>query len=307
MQGLALAEQFYLEHGASLIADRFGEYAGKIAVGLMGDGSECYGFDDKFSQDHDWGPGFCLWLTAEDFAAIGNALSRAYETLPQEYRGYRRMESEWGSGRVGVFEIGQFYCRYIGLPDAPDNLAQWMRIPENYLAAATAGRIFRDDLGQFSMIQAKLKAFYPEDVRRAKIGARCMHLGQSGQYNYARAIQRSEFYAARYAATKFCNDAMSLVFLLNKAYAPFYKWIHCAVKVLPLLGEATYEHVKGIIMSTDCDKIQSLMQQLCGILIDECRRQGLSSLDSKFMLDHGQEIHNSIVDEALRQVDVWHG
>jgi len=307
MKGLELTEKFYREHGQPLLAREFREYAGRIAAGLVGDGSECYGYDDEFSRDHDWGPGFCLWLTAEDFAFIGESLAQAYETWPDRFLGYRRIVSSWGSGRVGVFEIGSFYKKYIGLPEAPANLAQWLRLPENYLAAATSGKVFQDPLGRFSSIRAELKGFYPEDVRRAKIGARCMHLGQSGQYNYWRAIQRSEHYAARYAATKFCNDAMSLLFLLNKRYAPFYKWIHRAVRELPVLGEEIYNVVLKITRSTEPNEVQSLMRQVCDTLIDEFRRQGLSELDSRAMLDHGQTIHDSILDEGLRKVDVWYG
>ena len=33
---------------------------------------------------------------------------------------------------------------------------------------------------------------------------------------------------------KFCSDAIGLVFLLNRRYAPFYKWLHRAVRDLPL-------------------------------------------------------------------------
>ena len=37
--------------------------------------------DDVTSVDHDFGPGFCLWLTRKTIA-VGQALQRAYTELP---------------------------------------------------------------------------------------------------------------------------------------------------------------------------------------------------------------------------------
>ena len=71
--------------GKPMIAAKYPQYAGRIAAGLVGHGSECYGFDDAYSQDHDFGPRFCLWLTDEDYAAIGEQLEADYEALPRKF------------------------------------------------------------------------------------------------------------------------------------------------------------------------------------------------------------------------------
>ena len=113
MKGIDLAEEYYREYGAPMIEDRYGSCATRIAVGLVGPGSECFGFDDEISRDHDWGPGFCLWLTPEDFKEIGSDLQKDYDRLPPKYKGFGpRIASPGEEWRVGVAEIATFYKRY---------------------------------------------------------------------------------------------------------------------------------------------------------------------------------------------------
>ncbi|QOL55367.1 DUF4037 domain-containing protein [Bifidobacterium longum subsp. longum] len=85
VSGLKLARAFWTQMGKPMIAAKYPQYAGCIAAGLVGHGSECYGFDDAYSQDHDFGPRFCLWLTDEDYAAIGEQLEADYEALPRKF------------------------------------------------------------------------------------------------------------------------------------------------------------------------------------------------------------------------------
>lgn len=85
VSGLKLARAFWTQMGKPMIATKYPQYAGRIAAGLVGHGSECYEFDDAYSQDHDFGPRFCLWLTDEDYAAIGEQLEADYEALPRKF------------------------------------------------------------------------------------------------------------------------------------------------------------------------------------------------------------------------------
>ena len=50
-----LARAYYEQFGKRMIREQFSEYADRIAVGLVGEGSECLGFDDMLSEDHDYG------------------------------------------------------------------------------------------------------------------------------------------------------------------------------------------------------------------------------------------------------------
>jgi hypothetical protein len=307
MKGLQLAESYFNEYGMPIIRDKFPDYHERIAAGLIGDGSECLSFDDDISRDHDWGPGFCFWLTEEDYDEIGQALQQEYDEMPGEYKGFERKTSDWGEGRVGVFEIGAFYRGFIGRPDAPKSISDWLHIPDTYLSACTSGKVFYDVLGKFTGIQNDLLRFYPEDVRLVRIAAKCMSAAQSGQYNYARSVHRRDLFAAQYAETKFCADIMSMVYLLNRKYTPYYKWVHRGLSGLPILGNYMFNKIEVIVASNDHSEKQQLVEEVCTAVINELRTLGLSDSASEFLLDHGPVIHNKITDKELRKRNVWIG
>ena len=50
MKGLELSERYYNTHGILMIEEKFSKYKDRIATGLVGDGSECFGFDDKMKK-----------------------------------------------------------------------------------------------------------------------------------------------------------------------------------------------------------------------------------------------------------------
>lgn len=131
MSGLELAREYWNAYGPALL-ERYPALRGRVAAGLVGHGSDCYGFDDDLSRDHDFGPGFCLWLTAEDYADHGAALQADYDALPEEFAGVGpRTTSPRATGtarRVGVFEIGGFYREITGYADAPDSLHEWLML-----------------------------------------------------------------------------------------------------------------------------------------------------------------------------------
>ncbi|MFY4468115.1 DUF4037 domain-containing protein [Bifidobacterium longum subsp. longum] len=277
VSGLKLARAFWTQMGKPMIAAKYPQYAGRIAAGLVGHGSECYGFDDTYSQDHDFGPRFCLWLTDEDYAAIGEQLEADYEALPRKFsvdaqgrvtfEAHARSDASGtfpsaGAGspvtpraqganrRDGVFRIGDFFESITGYRTAPAQTAphEWLMLQESTLAAATNGEVFADPTGLFSKTRQGFKNM-PDDVRLALISKRLGMIAQAGQYNLPRSLKRGDGAAAWLSIHEFVQATASLVFLVNVpmvvGYMPYYKWQFAALRklsgsmfaLLPNVGE----------------------------------------------------------------------
>ncbi|MFA4836644.1 MAG: DUF4037 domain-containing protein, partial [Dehalococcoidia bacterium] len=212
----------------------------------------------------------------------------------------------------GVFEIGAFYKQFISFDHVPQTLMEWRLIPETHMAVATNGKVFTDPAGEFTAFRDKLKAFYPEDIRLKKIASRCMTIAQSGQYNYIRCIKRDERVAARLAEAQFMSDITSMVFLLNRQYKPFYKWMHRAMKKLPILGNTIHQLLFNLVTVNEMEssiivgqKKNRIIEEACQHVIEELKRQGLSDSEGDFLLDHGPIVQSKIQDRQIRSMNVW--
>ena len=302
MRGIELCKQYFEEVAKPVFQKEFPDALSVMAVGLAGEGSDCFGFDDEISRDHDWGPGFCIWLTAKDDQRYGNRISRIYQGLPGELPGYpRRSVTPDGAGRVGVMRISDFYEQFTGSPDGPHTLMEWLALPEQYLATAVNGSVFQDPVGTFTAVRKRLQGFYPEDVRRKKIAARAGKMGQSGQYNYQRCLRHGEPVAAQLALHEFLTTGISMVYLLNKKYTPFYKWSHRGMDDLDILRE-TKDLFAKLCSDMDMQEKQKLIEEISAMVVQELKRQDLISGRSDFLLDCGAEIMDHIRDPQLRSL-----
>lgn len=313
--GLQLAREYWKTYGKPLIAEKYAAYQGRIAAGLVGHGSECYGFDDAISHDHDFGPGFCLWLTDEDYAEIGKQLQADYDALPAEFMGFGPREATpraQGAGkRVGVFRIGDFFAGITGYEQAPsdDSPHEWLILDEPTLAAATNGQVFADPLGAFSKRRQGFKLM-PDDVRLSLISRRLGMISQAGQYNLPRMLARKDGAATMASIHEFTEAVASLVFLINTpisaGYMPYYKWRFAALRALSarMAARLPYECARleeilrlssaacfggagfgegGKGASPAADRIKALVDEICADIVAELRREGLTSSDDAFL------------------------
>lgn len=238
MNGIELSRRYYEAYGREML-ESFPDLLPHIAVGVGGSGSEWIGFDDETSHDHDFGPGFTVYLPEEEIVTRRQEflLERAYEKLPKEFLGYTRERmSPVGGNRFGVRRASDFFESVLGTPSGELDPSDFLRLPEQYLIEATNGAIFYDGSGAFT---AKKKALsvMPEDVRLKKIAGTLVTIGQAGSYNFFRCVRHGESGAAQLALSEFASSALHLAFLLNHCYMPFYKWCFRAASGLKHFSE----------------------------------------------------------------------
>lgn len=310
MKGLELCREYFENYGRTML-EEFPEIKDRIAVGLAGEGSECLGFDDELSRDHDFEPGFCLWLTKEDERAYGFKLSRAYAKLPKEFKGFRRqMMSPLGGDRHGVLIIDDFYNKFLGSAHAPQTVREWLYTPEHYFLTASDGEVWEDKLGVFSAVRETLLRGFPEDVRKKKLAARAAMMAQAGQYNFARCIDRKENGAAQFAVFDFVKNAIGTVYLLNNRYTPYYKWAFRGMRDLPLLS--SLEEPLTFLLETgnspaEASGKREMIEDIAAVIIAEYRAQGLSDATCNNLSTHANSITDKIKDVSVRSLHLMDG
>lgn len=281
ISGLELSKCYYETYGKAMLKEQFPEYADRVAAGLVGHGSECLGFDDMWSKDHDFGPGFCLWLTEKDYEKVGQKMQEAYEALPKAFMGYpARNTSKRGGGRVGVLSIPEFYEEFTGN-------GAWSEMEDEKLAMAVNGEMFDDPLGEFSAIREQLQNGMPFAVWKRRLANAVALTAQAGQYNYGRCKKRNDIVAANLALDEFVREGMRTVYLLNRRYMPYYKWAWRGLENLERLSELKplFEQV----LSSEGER-ESVVEEICARLLEELKRQNLTYGEETFLELHVERI-----------------
>ncbi|HBK02215.1 MAG TPA: hypothetical protein DDY77_04210 [Clostridiales bacterium] len=304
MSLLEKCEEFYKKYGENLLIEGFSELYPRVAVGLVGHGSECFSYDDELSADHDYSLGFDIFLTDEDEKLYGFKLERAYAKLLKE-QGVNTKRSRYGEGERGVKRISDFYSFYTGVGGAPTTYGEWLSIPDGYLAEATNGKVFCDNLGKFTEIREKIKRGYPEDIRLKKLASALFYAGQGGQYNLERCLSRGEMAAANLARSVFTENAAKAVFLINRSYPPYYKWLFKGLSKLPFGGEKIAKILTEIsVLPITNENISLLVEAAAKEIISLIKDDGLSERKRNYLVDFSSDVNGFIKNVTLRNMPV---
>ena len=250
MNGLELSERFFYSCGEPELKNVFKDDYKNMAIGLAGHGSECFGFDDELSSDHDYDCGFCIWLTEEDYRKFGFKLERTYDDICK---------------RAGVFA------------------------KEKSIGGSNF-KVFYDGKGEFTRIRNAIKNDRPADVRLKKLASELFYCAQFGQYNYYRCLKRNDGAAAAYCISSFCYHAACAAFLIANEYAPYYKWIFRALDNLPQFSFLRNQLNELCLTSPLNPACGELSEKICAALTEEINKQSELNKNGKLHVSGGCDL-----------------
>jgi hypothetical protein len=309
MKGLELSEKYFNIHGLPMLQEQFPSVLHLVACGLFGSGSECFGFDDSISRDHDFEPGFMILLPDESVIDRRTAfqMERAYAKLPKEFEGFQRCKMQpVGGSRHGVIRIADFMREKTGTADGLLSRHDWLSIPEQALAETVNGKIFYDGSGELTEIRSRL-SYFPESIWKKKIAGNLLLMAQSGQYNYMRCLAHKEPAAAQLAVFEFVKHAISAVFLLNRQYQPYYKWCFHALRDLPMLSIEA--ELFELLITTDNEEKNSeekyrIIEGIASDIIDLLIQFKLTEATCGDLEKHAYSVNDGIEDTEIRNMHI---
>ena len=259
--GLELAEGFFLEAVKPVLNSH---YKGlKYAAALIGHGSEVLGFDDEMSTDHHWGPRVILFLNDNEYCSNRDSIHELLShELPRTYKGYptnfsqpdpedhgtkmlRKTVSGPVNHRVELYTVKAFFEGDLGIDiDNQLDVADWLTLPFQKLRTVTAGKVFHDDLG-LEQIRSQFK-WYPHDVWLYILASAWARIGQE-EHLMGRAGIVGDEIGSSLIGSRLVRDIVRLVFLMEKEYPPYPKWLgtafsqlHAAPELSPILVKALH-------------------------------------------------------------------
>lgn len=245
VKGLDLCEQFFQEAIRPLLDHHFPDL--RYAAGRLGGGSDVLGFDTPQSRDHDWGPRGTLFLAEVDFEQLAPAIDQTLRhNLPLTFRGYPTHYGRHPDGTLNLeftqagpvnhmiqfTTAARFFQTYLAL-----NITQtlrpvdWLCLPSQSLATVSYGRLFHDTLGEITKIRQQLH-FYPHEIWLYLLAGQWTRLTQEEPF-VGRTGDVGDDLGSRIIAMRQVRNIMRLAFLLDKAYAPYFKWLGTAFAQLP--------------------------------------------------------------------------
>lgn len=196
------------------------------AAGLLGWGSDVLGYDTERSTDHGWGPRLQVFVDAGDVQGVKELVEQG---LPDEYRGHA-VRFGWDTQQpihhITVTTVSDWLTDLLGFDASADlSTANWLITPQQKLLGVVAGPVYADD-GRLRPVRDALQ-WYPKDVWRWMLACQWSRIAQEEPF-VQRTFEVGDELGSRVLTARLARDVMRLALLMERAYAPYSKWLGTA-------------------------------------------------------------------------------
>ena len=207
-----------------------------------------------------------------------------------------------------MLNLDEYLEQLVGFSYAPTQPIEWLRIPEAYLFEVTPDRLFFDRPG---IVTARFNEFnyYPDDVWLKRLSTWLSWVAEYGDKHLLRARNRGDHFTAQLYAGKYVEAVIRTVFLLNKRYAPYDKWLHEEFVQLPELS-ADIDPVLVRLMNQEDPN--SLVEDVTDVLSCSLRTLGVVPVTSdsvpnypSVLRDYVRGLKESIRDQAIAEMKTY--
>ena len=109
------------------------------------------------------------------------------------------------------------------------------------------------------------------------------------------------------ALNEFVRNAVSLIFILNFRFAPYYKWQFRALRELPLMGELAETLEKLLCAPRTPFEKNETVEEVCEKILAHLRENGLTERSDTYLEPHAFEVMKRIRSHHLRSLHVMEG
>ena len=206
----------------------------RLAVAIIGTGSDVLGLDDSISRDHHWGPRANIMYLREDQEALGpKVMGLIEQKVPSSFQEFDVHVDVGNQTGVCCSAVEDLFERFLGTQKLPETDLDWLQLCEVDLLHVTSGQVVYDGAGELTRRREHL-AYYPENVWKKRIADWCMYVtGRDAPYNIHRIAKRDDELTSTIYLGQCLKRVMELCFALNKQYGPYTKWLNRTFRRLP--------------------------------------------------------------------------
>ncbi|MCA9234767.1 MAG: DUF4037 domain-containing protein [Planctomycetales bacterium] len=320
MTGIDVSRDFIAEALLPQLRDSLGDDVERLAIAIVGTGSDVIGLDDEISHDHHWGPRANVMYLRADAKRLGPAVTRVLtRRIPREFAGF---EVHVGIGNLtGVCctAVEDFFQRFLGTDRLPQRALDWLALCEVDLFHVTGGAVLHDGPGELTRRREAL-AYYPDNVWKKRIADWCMYVtGRDAPYNLHRVSKRGDELTCSIYFGLCLKRLMELCFAVNRQYAPYTKWLNRMFRTLPRGADALANCIDDAVAESSWRRRVDLLIEANYVIADALADLGLTEpvvrrefddgLADLTLYDSAAQIYRTVPRElfgpSFNQTELW--